>query len=96
MSRCQVKTLSDVCDQLANPCDGLVGLVGAVSAAMVGMSNDTDVPPMLRQWLMYTGFQLNGAVQVMGEMERVVEGSLGGRVQVFCVRGRGVLGGPTG
>ena len=87
MSRCQVKTLSDVCDQLANPCDGLVGLVVAVSAAMVGMSNDTDVPPMLRQWLMYTGFQLNGAVQVMGEMERVVEGSLGGAYKFSASEG---------
>lgn len=87
MSRRPVKTLSDLCDQLANPCDGLVGLVGAVFAAMVGMSNDTDVPPMLRQWLMYTGFQLEEAVQVMGEMERVVEGSLKGAYQFSAPEG---------
>lgn len=87
MSSRPVATMAEVCDQLANPCDGLVGLVGSVSAAMVGMSSDPEVSPQLRRWLLYTGLQLDGAVQVMGEMERVVEGSLEGAYQFSVPEG---------
>ncbi len=82
--------MADVCDQLASDCDGLVGLVGSVSAAMVGMSSDPDVSPPMRRWLRYTGFQLDEAVQVMGDMERVVEGQLEGRYQFSASEGAAV------
>ena len=81
MDRRPVATMAEVCDQLTNECYGLAALVGSVSAAMVGMSSDPDVSPPMRRWLRYTGFQLDDAVRVMGDIVKVVEGHLEGRYQ---------------